>query len=482
MAALIALATLLAGVALTNWPMLVALQTTWADKYGAHSHGYLVLGLSIWFAWRAYRTPPGIRIGRPWWSALPVLVVLLVVAAASEALYVGPSRTAVLPPLILACIALCLGREAAVRLAWPVLFLFFALPIWGPLNEPLRQLTSGISQAAVQAVGIPVYVEGNLVHLPQGVFEIASGCSGLNYFVAGLTLAAVYCTLYLQTWRSRLLLLLTAACAALVANWLRVASLIAIGHATQMQSYLIRVDHLWYGWGLFLLLMIPVHWVGRRLEMREEAGAVAPASFSIPPALWRFAGIGAWTVCAALLLGGIVAVAAGRDDLAAGESRWLQERLDGVVVESEFQSGWTPRYGGAAETRKVWSDGDGSMVEVYVGHYERQSGNARLLDPGNTVTGEQWQMLEMRTIPASDSPDGEEWHEMRGRLDGQQRLLWTRFDVAGHGALTKLSLKLREALGALRGRRDGSVIALQARCAADCARAQESIRSYLTLE
>ena len=55
MAPVVALAVMLAGIAAAFWPMLVVLHLTWIDKYGAHSHGYLVLALCIWFAVRAWR-------------------------------------------------------------------------------------------------------------------------------------------------------------------------------------------------------------------------------------------------------------------------------------------------------------------------------------------------------------------------------------------------------------------------------------------
>ncbi len=85
---------------------------------------------------------------------MPVLSVLLALAALSEALFVGPSRTGVLPPLLLAAIGLCLGAEALRRLAWPVAFLYFALPVWVPLNEPLRRLTSTVSRAGRGVRGV----------------------------------------------------------------------------------------------------------------------------------------------------------------------------------------------------------------------------------------------------------------------------------------------------------------------------------------
>jgi exosortase len=468
---------LLAALGWLLRPMLATLHATWNDIYGAHSHGYLVLALALGFAIRAWRAPPALAPSKPVWSALPALLLLLAVALAAELLYIGPSRTALLPLLLLAAIALCLGGQALRRLAWPVLFLYFALPVWVPLNEPLRRLTTLVSQALVRATGVPVFVEGNLVHLPEGTFEIASGCSGLNYFVAALTLAAVQGTLYLRTRRSRLLLVVAAALAALVANWLRVSSLIVIGHLTQMQHYLIRVDHLWYGWALFLLVMLPVYAWGVHLEKREEAGAV-PVRAPTPVAPWmtRAAGLLLWGLCGVVALGGVALAASHRSE---GELQGMERQLDrlgGRNSGSDFPSGWAPQFVGAEVTRRRWEvqAGRPAPVELFLAYYPRQAQEARISNPANTLVGWRWQTLE--------EGQHEGWRELRGTDAGRERLVWMRYEVAGHGAWSKPTLRAREAQALLGGRRDGTAVALMAECIPDCEGARDSIRAVLAAE
>lgn len=474
----LSLAVLLAGIGLAIRPMLATLHGTWNDVYGAHSHGYLVVALALWFAVRAWRAPPPAVPGRPVWTALPVLLLLLGLALLAEAMFIGPSRSGLLPPLLLAAIALCLGAGALRRLAWPVLFLFFALPVWVPLNEPLRQLTTVVSQAMVRASGIPVHVEGSFVHLAEGSFEIASGCSGLNYLVAALTLAAVYCTLYLRTTRARVILILVAAMAALLANWLRVTSLILIGHFTEMQHYLIRVEHLWYGWALFLLIMIPVYLFGAWLEGREtgwrQAGLRWPA---VPAPVAGALRAGTWIACGAML------AVVGAAQMAGAASAPAQaapgpEGIPGSDVDA-FVSGWAPRFQGARELRRRSAAAE-VPVEFYVAYYPQQHREARLSWPSNTLTGGRWRATA--TGAMRDGADGRAWLESRGVLADREHLLWMRYEVAGAKAWSKPTLRAREAQGMLKGRRDASAVALMAPCVPDCDTARRSISATLAGE
>ncbi len=477
MAPALALLLLLSGIAAVFWPMLLALHNTWMDKYAAHSHGYLVLALAVWFAVRAWRAAPRAQVTTPVWSAAPALVVLLGLAALSEILYLGPIRTAVLPLLLLASIALCMGRIVARRMVWPVLFLYFAIPVWGVLNAPLQDLTTRIAQSLVNAVGVPVYVEGNFVHLAAGTFEIASGCSGLNYFIAALTLAAVYCTLFLGNWRSWATLMLVAAAAGLVANWLRVASLIVIGHVTKMQHYLIRVDHLYYGWVLFLLTMVPVLLVARRLEERERPLPAIAAKPAMPVRMWDWLGRAAWIFVTVMVVAVLLLALRERGGAAAARQPFVPPALQGAMPVAVFASGWQPVFAGASESRQVWT-GDGT-VEIYSATYARQSRAARVSMPGNSVFDHAWQVTASRVIPAPAIGPGAQLLETQGVLGGRQRLLWAWYDVAGRIAYSKPTLRTAELLGLVSGRGDARVTALLTECQGDCDQAQRRLRALL---
>jgi len=301
---LLSLPVIVLAVCIGLAPLLHDLRAQWNDTYGAMSHGYLVFALAGYLAVRAWRSgePPAARPSLP--AAVPLLAVLGI-SWWLESRQFGTGRSIVIPPLILAVTALAWGPGVLKRFAWPVAFCYFGLPVWYPFNDLLQRATTLVSTAIVHLTGVPVYVEGNFVHLTAGVFEIASGCAGLNYFIVALTMGAFAATLYLRRWSSRLTLFVATAVAGIVANWARVSSLILIGHATRMQHYLIRVDHLAYGWVLFLATMIPVVLLLRRLQDRESAEP-PPAVARVDVAAEPLPASRHWSSAVALLAGCLI--------------------------------------------------------------------------------------------------------------------------------------------------------------------------------
>ncbi len=292
---------LLVASAAAGLPSLWArLHFFWTQVYGPFAHGYLVLVMALILAHRIWRSSPVQQLS-PRWRAAPVFVLIVFGLVLMESLGLSASRLVLIAPLVLAAIWWVFGRDCAIRLLWPVGLICFALPPWGLLDRPLQWLTVQIVNQAVGIAGIPAFVQDNFFQLPSGTFEIALGCSGLNYLITALSLFSYYGLMYLGTWKKRFQLLSVAVAVAIVSNWIRVFALIVVGYATDMRHYLIQVEHHYFGWVLFALLMWPVLRLARALE-DPESGAALPAA-AIP------------TVSAAVLpaavLAALVLVAAG---------------------------------------------------------------------------------------------------------------------------------------------------------------------------
>jgi len=79
-------------------------------------------------------------------------------------------------------------------------------------------------------IGVPAQIRGDLVILPGvGVIEIASGCSGVNFFTVGLAVAALLGELEQASLRRRALLVTAMGALAVFANWLRVLIIVDAG-------------------------------------------------------------------------------------------------------------------------------------------------------------------------------------------------------------------------------------------------------------
>jgi EpsI family protein len=126
------------------------------------------------------------------------------------------------------------GPSHLRRLAFPILFLLFMIPIWetltGSLHEPFQLLAADLGSRLLRGLGIPAFRAGTYIQLPTVILEIARVCSGVNYLIAVFATSIAGSYLFLDTWPRRLTLILFAVLVAIFANSLRVALIGALSY------------------------------------------------------------------------------------------------------------------------------------------------------------------------------------------------------------------------------------------------------------
>src|SRR5690606_29470903 len=91
------------------------------------------------------------------------------------------------------------GPAIARSLAFPLAFLFFAVPIGEFLTPIMMEYTADATVAALRWTGVPVYREGLHFTLPTGRWSVVEACSGLRYLIASLALGVLYAYLQFRT-------------------------------------------------------------------------------------------------------------------------------------------------------------------------------------------------------------------------------------------------------------------------------------------
>ena len=248
---------------------------------GTYSHAYLIPFVMVYFYWQAWRTrqlQPRINLIFLGFFIFTVLSFIWL-EFAQQAL---PSR--MLWPLVIMLALLSCFRFSFAFIV-PTTLLWFITPIWGLINGILQQISVTAVSLIMKLTTIPTYVEGNMVHIPAGIFEIADGCSGLRYFVVSLALSIIFSFQHLSRTRSVLLFFALAIVGSLITNWLRIIGLIFIGHYTDMQSEIIA-DHNMFGWFLYIPYMILLFYIGSTLEQNTFENAETAVVVK-PPQQWR---------------------------------------------------------------------------------------------------------------------------------------------------------------------------------------------------
>jgi exosortase/archaeosortase family protein len=163
-----------------------------------------------------------------------------------------------------------------LRAAWfPCTFLILAVPLGDGLTPFLIDHTANFVVAALRVVGVPVYREGSFFVIPSGNWSVVSGCSGMRYLMATITVASLFAHLnYRAVWKQGLFVLLAIA-VAIVANWFRAFGIVMIAHLSDMKLAL-GVDHYLYGWVFFGIIIFLLMSVGGL--WRDEDAALSPAA------------------------------------------------------------------------------------------------------------------------------------------------------------------------------------------------------------
>lgn len=456
------------AILLAAWPTLINLPGTWANN----GHGYFVAALTAWLIWRdrdvLFRTSgPGIG------DLIPVLAFLSVGWMFAVAMNLTSVHEGLLTVVVVGWAFATFGWQARRTILAIGLTFWLAVPLWGGLTPVLQRATVIMSGGATRLAGISAEIGYDYISLTTGTFLVEAGCAGMNYLMGALVLGAFYAHFFVARWQTQLKIVAIVAAVSIVGNWIRVSVLIFIGEATAMQSSLLG-DHLWQGWLIFTLLMIPTHFVIRRIEVRDAGkpgGAASPAvtTAGVDPLRARRAIVAALAgVVGPVLFMGFGAIPRSDDldrDLADVQ---FSDAWDAAVRAQADPSGWTPAFRGIDEslTWTLETDG-GERVELTRHYFVDQRQDEELVQWANAIAPGP-ELLSERFV----GPVGTARRIVREaivRSEDGPRVVWYWYRVARRDTPFPSKAKLLEIVAFFQRTSASELITLSAACAAeDC--------------
>ena len=316
------------------WPTFYSMVEIW-ERSETFPHGYLIFPISAWLIWRQRDVLAQVK-PRPDLRGL----ILLAAAGAGWLLADAGSVNVVAQyafiAMLIAAVWTLLGRRFVRAAFFPLIFLFFAVPVGEFLIQPLMGVTADFTVAMLQFTGIPVYREGTFFSIPSGDWSVVEGCSGLRYLIASVTLGVLYAYLTYRSWKRRLLFSVAAIIVPIFANSGRAYMIVMIAHLSDMKLAL-GVDHYIYGWVFFGIVMLLLFWIGSFWREDDQPEPSQP-ELSAPPLLAASHGVQARPF---LPMAIVALVAAG---LWPAYASWLNTRplpaLSALQVAA--QGGWQP--------------------------------------------------------------------------------------------------------------------------------------------
>ena len=198
----------------------------------------------------------------------------------------GSSPSAVRPAALMVLLAIVLflyGHRLFGILIFPLALLFFMLPLPTVVDTgiavPLRLLSTRLGELLLRAIGVSVFVEGNIIDLGLIQLQVVDACSGLRYLLPLTALGVIYAYFREKSrWRQVLLVLATAPIA-VFANGLRIA---VTGYLAQNYGLASAEGffHGFSGWLIFVFAVLMLMLLHAALAWRNAAISADSISFS----------------------------------------------------------------------------------------------------------------------------------------------------------------------------------------------------------
>jgi exosortase B len=194
-------------------------------------HGPLIIAAALWLVWQSREklksTPlsPAPIVG---WTALAFGLGLMFLARTQGVLTVEVFSAI---PVIAGCVLLLAGRAVFRVLAFPILFLFFAVPMPDWLIDmatvPLKVFISDVVSQVLYAAGYPIAQNGVMIMIGSYQLMVKDACSGMNSIFALSAIGVFYVYAFRSETKIRGLLLLAGIIPiTIVANFIRVLALV----------------------------------------------------------------------------------------------------------------------------------------------------------------------------------------------------------------------------------------------------------------
>ena len=238
------------------WIGIVSLGKAWSTP--EYSHGPLIPLISLYLFLRELRHSPPAPAGTPVNRRPGILLILF-------SLVLGILGNLVqISDIVAYAIIFWTGGVMLTGFGWaqgkrhflPVVHLVFMLPlpqfVYWKLSIFLQGISSELGVWFVSLMGVPVFLEGNVIDLGVYKLQVAEACSGLRYLFPILSFSYLFSILYRGPMWHKVVLLLMAAPLTVLMNSVRIGVIGVLVNSygiEQAEGFL----HFFEGWVIFLL-------------------------------------------------------------------------------------------------------------------------------------------------------------------------------------------------------------------------------------
>jgi len=410
-----------------------------------YGHGLFVVPITLYLVW--LRRVELLNI-KPIPSVLGVCFLIFVCALWFVANVIGVQVVEQVSVVLILFFILwaLLGGTVAKILSFPILYLLFAVPVWSVFGGLLQDFTAIYVTKILLVIGVPAFLEGHYITIPEGRFLVDDNCGGLRYFVAALAIGALYAYLNYQSTIKRIVFVIIIASLAVVVNWARAFIVILMGHRTEMQHPFVD-DHVGLGWVLFSIMIFVLFWVGGWVRDEPMSGSERVERVPVPTIRKnRFVRIST-PIFLALFPVSILMVDVRTESLGSlkfdvpdGVSGWS-------ITDANAGRSWSPLFSGSDMSELVgYQQNNSAYVMMYVAGYRSQEQGSELISGNNRIyDSDEWRKIAERDrVISYESGSHLLVRELQLKKGSDTRIIWYWYHVAGFVASSPFNAKALE--------------------------------------
>ena len=460
------------------WYGVVSLGEAWSTP--EYSHGPLIPVVSAYLFLRDMKAVP--RTNQPVtdrWPGFWVVMVGFLIASIGNISRIADIVTYGMIVWVWGMVLMSYGFKRGIVLWTGVLHLIYMLPLpnilYWQVSIHLQFISSEIGVALVRAMGIPVFLAGNIIDLGPYKLHVAEACSGLRYLFPVLSFSYIFSVLYQGPRWHKAVLLIAAAPITVLMNSFRIGVIgvlvnsYGIEHA---EGFL----HAFEGWVIFgacvAILFLMAIAMQRLTKDPKPLADTIDLDFS--NLTREFARIREHVPSRAMILATIVtAMLAGaayiplkdpepivRDELTTFPLRIDGWRGRGTVLEPDIEEVLAADdYLSALYHHKD----EAGPVDFYVAYYRDQSEGEGIHSPEVCIPGAGWEMSAIEKTLIDLDADGQAVTLPVNRAIIQRglnrQLVYYWFEQRGRRLTSEYAIKYYSILDKFnRGRADGGLI------------------------
>lgn len=323
--------------ALVLWPTALDLAVHWLNNEAYH-YAWLVVPMALYSVW-ARREAVLALDPRPGFAGVAVAAAAALLWSIAALANIDLGRHIALVLMLQGIAMAMLGWQCYWRL-FPILaLLFLAIPCGDLLQPLLRALTVRSIELVAVLFQLPYTIDGFVVHIGSQRYIVVDECAGLSYVTLAVFLSYSFGLLLYRSFFKIAALALFGGFIGILANALRVNSIVLIDWFRGSQMEL--TAHGGIQWIALLAALTSLLWVLSRLRPDTHEAPHAPEAPHEPAhSVRRFAPAGAGLAVLAILGTVLAALDAGGPGARAVANAVPPERIDEWKLEP-LESRWT---------------------------------------------------------------------------------------------------------------------------------------------